>query len=186
MEVKILESRNIKLRAVEPEDADLIFKWENDTNIWQAGNTIEPFSRNIIEQYAKNAQFDLIQAKQLRLMIDKKNAESENETIGSIDLFDVDTINQRAGVGILIYNQSDRNKGYASEALQILIQYVQEVLFLHQLYCNIDEDNPASIHLFEKQGFENTGIKKHWIRTRQGWKDELFYQLILKEGSIER
>lgn len=164
---------------MEPGDADIIFQWENDSSIWHAGNTIEPFSRHIIEQYVKNAHVDLVQASQLRLMIDLKKNSGSDKTIGSIDLFDIDTLNQRAGVGILIHDKNNRNKGYAKEALSILIRYVSEVLFLHQLYCNIDEDNFASIRLFESQGFRKTGEKKDWIRIKTGWKDEYFYQLII-------
>jgi diamine N-acetyltransferase len=175
----ILESNQIKLRAVEPSDAEIIYKWENDSTIWHAGNTIEPFSRYAINNYVKNAQFDLVKSEQLRLMIDLKKTDETYKTIGSIDLFDINVFHQRAGVGILIHDPDDRNKGYAKEALKILINYVKEVLFLHQLYCNIDEDNEGSIRLFESQGFIRSGWKTDWIRTKDGWKDELFYQLIL-------
>ncbi len=174
-----LEEKDIKLRAIEPSDSDLIYKWENDTTVWYAGNTIEPFSKHIIDQYVKNAHLDLFQSNQLRLMIETKgNNGFPKKTIGSIDLFDIDSMHQRAGVGILIAEKDARNKGFASQALKAIIKYCSEVLLLHQLYCNIDEDNDASIHLFSKNGFEITGEKKDWIRTKEGWKTEYFLQLI--------
>jgi len=174
-----LEDKDIRLRAIEPSDSNLIYKWENDTTIWHAGNTIEPFSKHIIDQYVKNAHLDLFQSNQLRLMIDTKgSADFPEKTIGSIDLFDIDSMHQRAGVGVLIADREARNKGFASQALKALINYCSEVLLLHQLYCNIDEDNNASIHLFRKNGFEITGEKKDWIRTKEGWKTEYFLQLI--------
>lgn len=176
----ILEEKDIKLRAIEPSDADLIYKWENDSTIWYAGNTIEPFSKHIIDQYVKSAHLDLFQANQLRLMIDKKGTiNSPTQAIGSIDLFDIDNLHQRAGVGILIADNENRKQGYASQALKALIKYCSDVLLLHQLYCNIDEDNESSIHLFQKRGFEITGEKKDWIRTKNGWKTEYFLQLTL-------
>lgn len=176
----ILEEKDIKLRAIEPQDADLIYKWENDSSIWHAGNTLEPFSKHIIDQYVKNAHLDLFQANQLRLMIDKKETGSNHKkTIGSVDLFDIDNMHQRAGVGILIADKENRSQGYAHQAIKALINYCSEVLLLHQLYCNIDEDNESSIRLFEKNGFKITGEKKDWIRTKKGWKTEYFLQLIL-------
>ena len=174
-----LEGKDIKLRAIEPSDSNLIYKWENDTTIWHAGNTIEPFSKHIIDKYVNNAHLDLFQSNQLRLMIDTKGDDGfSKKTVGSIDLFDIDSMHQRAGVGVLIAEKEARNRGFASQALKVLINYCSEVLLLHQLYCNIDEDNDPSIQLFRKNGFEITGEKKDWIRTKEGWKTEYFLQLI--------
>ena len=179
--MNILEEKNIKLRAVEPSDADLIYEWENDSSVWHAGNTIEPFSRHVINEYVKSAHLDLIQSKQLRLMIDLKSGEGKpTATIGSVDLFEIDTFHQKAGVGILIHREAYRKKGYAGQALQVIIRYAFDVLLLHQLYCNIDEDNEPSLNLFKKKGFEVTGNKKDWIRTKNGRKNELFLQLVNK------
>lgn len=175
----ILEEKDIKLRAIEPPDAELIYQWENDSSVWHAGNTIQPFSRRIIEQYVRNATMDLFQQKQLRLMIDLKNGEGRPfRTIGSIDLFEIDSLHQRAGVGILIHKKEDRNRGYAHQALKVLINYAFKVLFLHQLYCHIDCDNEPSLRLFKNNGFRITGTKIDWVRTEREWKDELLLQLI--------
>lgn len=175
----ILESTDIRLRAVEPSDAEMIYRWENDSSVWHAGNTIEPFSRRIIDQYVRNATMDLFQQRQLRLMIDLKADNSAgSRTIGSIDLFEVEPLHQRAGVGILIHKEEDRNQGYADQALKIIIQYAFRVLFLHQLFCHIDGDNIPSLKLFKNNGFRVTGTKKDWIRTEKGWKDELLLQRI--------
>ena len=175
----ILESKDIKLRAVEPSDAEMIYRWENDSSVWHAGNTIEPFSRRIIDQYVRNATMDLFQQRQVRLMIDlKETGGAGARTIGSIDLFEVEPLHQRAGVGILIHREEDRNHGYADQALKIILKYAFRVLFLHQLFCHIDADNAPSMKLFENNGFQVTGTKKDWIRTEEGWKDEHLLQLI--------
>lgn len=174
-----MEEKNIKLRALEPSDADLIYEWENDSSVWHAGNTIEPFSRHIILQYVRNATMDLFQARQLRMMIDLKDHQSKPfRTIGSIDLFEIDPLHQRAGIGILIHKEKDRNHGYADQALRVIIKYAFQVLFLHQLFCHIDNDNAPSLKLFKNNGFQVTGTRKDWIRTPNGWKDELLLQLI--------
>jgi diamine N-acetyltransferase len=170
-----LESELIKLRAPEIKDLDLLYKWENDTLIWIISGTVTPFSRLILKKYLHTAHQDIYQAKQLRLMIDSKNT---LQTIGTIDLFDFDPVNARAGVGILIGEDKERQKGNASEALRILIDYSFDILHLHQLYCNITSDNIGSLKLFQHNGFEIAGRKKEWIRIKEGWTDELLLQLI--------
>jgi len=171
-----MRSENLTLRALEPSDIDLLYQWENDTSVWHLSNTLAPFSRFALEQYVMNASEDIFGSKQLRLMIDLVT-EPKNRTIGCIDLFDFDPANMRAGVGIMIIND-ERGKGYASEALDLIIEYAFNRLKLHQLYSNVLIDNKASLELFKKKHFAIIGVKKEWIRINDSWTDEYLLQLI--------
>lgn len=178
--MSILENSVVKLRALEPEDAELLYVWENDPEVWQAGETIVPFSRHTLHQYVANASTqDIYEAKQLRLMIDCVE-KKELITVGTIDLFDFDPYNKRAGVGVLVYSQRNRQKGYASAALQLLIQYAFNTLQMHQLYCNVAMNNEKSLHLFQSHGFEIIGVKREWLYCNNEWFDECLLQLIKK------
>lgn len=168
----------IILRAPEPEDLELLYLWENDPEIWQVSNTITPFSKYILRQYIENSHLDIYQTRQLRLMIDVRENESTLKTIGTIDLFDFDPYHHRAGVGVLIGDKTNRNKGYATTALKQLIDYCFGTLQLHQLYCNITMGNDDSLRLFEKCGFSITGHKTDWIRQGSIYAEELLLQLI--------
>jgi diamine N-acetyltransferase len=152
-----LESEHIRLRALEPADIELLFNWENDPDLWLISNTLVPFSKYIIRQYIKNSHLDIYQTKQLRMMIDLKRGD-DLDPIGTIDLFDFDPYHLRAGIGILIKEEKDRRKGYASEALKLFVQYCFRTLQLHQVYCNVSEDNDSSLKLFQKQGFVVIGV----------------------------
>lgn len=168
----------IVLRAPEPEDLDLLYKWENDPEIWKVSNTIAPFSRYILSKYIESAHLDIYQTKQLRLMIDLISKAKNVKTVGAIDIFDFEPIHSRAGIGILIGEKSERRKGYATKALEQVIQYAFETLQLYQLYCNINVDNKKSLLLFENQGFVEVGVKKHWNKTIVGFVDEVLLQLL--------
>jgi diamine N-acetyltransferase len=173
----ILTGNRIKLRALEPADIELLYQWENNPEIWPVSNTLVPFSRFILEKYIAESHMDIFQTRQLRLMIDYTQGENV-ETVGAIDLFDFDPMHQRAGIGILIGNRSSMNRGFASDALGLLIKYAFTVLQLHQLYCDIDSDNTISIKLFEKFGFRISGEKKDWHKSPEGWKSVFMLQLI--------
>ncbi|HEX2394166.1 MAG TPA: GNAT family N-acetyltransferase [Bacteroidales bacterium] len=172
-----MEGTEIILRAPEPSDLEILYRWENDRETWQVSNTITPFSKYILEKYIENAHLDIYQVKQLRLMIDVKEKLSV-KTVGTIDLFDFDPYHLRAGVGILIGDKSDRGQGYASQALGKFIQYCFNILQLHQLFCNITPTNVESLRLFKKWGFRITGRKADWIKTVDGFAEELLLQLI--------
>lgn len=169
----MLIGENIRLRALEPTDIEVLYQWENDTAIWKVSQTMAPFSKHILTQYLANAHQDIFTAKQLRLIIEK-----EGKPIGTIELFDYEPLHQRAGVGIWIANVSEREKGYAKEALQLMISYAFKHLKMHQLYCNISSSNKASVNLFSGLDFMLVGVKKQWNKVADGWEDELLFQLL--------
>ena len=171
----MIEAEGIVLRALEPEDVDLLYDWENNMKLWAVSNTLAPFSRYQLKKYIENSKLNLFQTKQLRLMIDVK--EEKTFTAGMIDLFDFDPFHSRGGVGIVIHS-SFRGKGYAKRALAAFVDYCFGYLHLHQLYANITVDNTTSISLFKSAGFELTGTKKDWRKTASGYIDELFFQKI--------
>ncbi len=169
-----LQGKNIVLRALEPEDLDFLFAIENDENNWEISHTQTPFSKFILKQYLENAHLDIYEAKQLRLIIEETSSKNR---LGMIDLFDFNPQHKRAGIGILI-EPKYQEKGFASEALQLLIKYCFTHLNLHQLYANITSDNVKSIQLFSKYNFIEIGIKKDWILSNGTYKNEILFQLL--------
>jgi len=169
-----MKAEELVLRALEPEDIDLLYQWENNIEIWEVSNTLTPFSKHQLKTYIEQAQLDVFQTKQLRLIIE---LETSKQVIGMIDLFDFDAFHQRAGIGIIIHKDY-RQQGYAYEALMLFINYCFNNLALKQVYANISEKNIASIQLFEKAGFELVGIKKAWRKTSKGFEDERLYQCL--------
>lgn len=167
--------KEIKLRALEPEDLELLYEWENNEEFWLISNTVAPFSKFTLRQYLENAHKNIWETGQLRLMIELI---SECKTIGTFDLFDFDQFHSRAGVGILIADPVFRKKGYASMALTCMSGYCFSKLHLHQLYCNILSNNTESIELFKKQGFNLCGTRLDWVKTPEGYLDEHTFQLI--------
>jgi diamine N-acetyltransferase len=175
-----LQSENIYLRALEPEDLSFIYEIENDENIWEVSNTQTPYSQFLIKQYLENANQDIYEAKQLRLVI---CLNKDFKAIGLIDLFDYDPRNNRAGIGIIIKDDFNKNYGFGSQALELVIKYSFQKLNLNQLFANINAENIASVRLFTKFGFQKIGTKKQWNLINGKYQDEDFFQLIKNDVS---
>lgn len=169
-----LQGKTVFLRALEPEDLELLFSVENNQDFWEISATSTPYSRFILKQYLKNSHKDIYEVKQLRLAICKM----DKTPIGFIDLFNFEPKNFRAEIGIIIASESDWGKGFAAEALEILKKYCFSQLGLHQVCAGVGEENLRSQQLFEKAGFEKTGHKKEWNFVNGAFKAELFYQFI--------
>jgi len=170
-----MKYQDVRLRAIEPEDLELLYNWENNNSWWIISNTVAPFSKYTLKRYIRNSHKSIYETGQLRLMIDLI---SGNQTIGTIDIFDFDPFHNRAGIGILIAEEEQRRKGYASMALKCLTDYCFRTLQLHQLWCNILANNSESIELFQKLGFVQIGVKKEWVKTADGYLDEHMFQLV--------
>lgn len=171
-----LTGPKVRLRALELSDIDLLYEWENDCSIWMLSNTTAPVSRFVLEQYLLNAHQDIYTTKQLRLMIEAQTGR-KYIPVGLIDLFDFDPNHLRAGIGVLIVEKF-RRRGFAAEALGLLVDYCFEVLNLHQIFCHVNVSNTASLRLFKSKGFQNSGRLKQWHRGENSWSDVFVLQLI--------
>lgn len=167
-----LTDDKITLRALEPTDIDVMYRWENDAELWRYGSTVAPFSRKQLWEYIAGYDADIYSARQLRLMI------VENETghaVGALDLTDYDPVNQRASLGIFIDKRKHR-LGYASRAIALASDYCAERIGMHQLWAIVPADNIPSRSLFSSTGFKITGKLQSWLKTRTSYCDAYIYQ----------
>ncbi|MBL7920105.1 MAG: GNAT family N-acetyltransferase [Bacteroidia bacterium] len=170
-----LKGKNISVRALEPSDADILYRWENNHVLWEVSFTQTPFSKAVLDEFVNTAYQDIYTNKQLRLMINKTDT---NETIGIIDLFEFEPQHARCGLGIYIHDNY-RGNGFAFECIDLIKFYAFGTLHLKQIYVNVNQSNAASLALFEKAGFEKCGLKKAWHKKRIDlFEDVWFLQLI--------
>ena len=168
----MLENSLIRLRAVEPEDLERLYIWENNTQLWAVGNTRNPYSRFMLKQYILNSEKDIYETLQLRLMIANI---ATKETVGTVDLFDFDIHHSRIALGLYVDTQFQGN-GYAKSALNLVEKYVFNFLQINQLYCHISEKNTASRNLFENEKYESNGLLKNWIKSPDGFENIIVFQ----------
>ncbi|MDR0429553.1 MAG: GNAT family N-acetyltransferase [Tannerellaceae bacterium] len=167
-----LKNDKILLRALEPEDLELLYKWENDSSIWNSGNTMSPYSRYVLKKYISESHLNIYDLKQLRLMVELRET---GQTVGITDIYDFDAHHRKAGVGILLDPEYQRS-GMATEAIKLLMDYAFSFLKIHQLYAYVAVTNEPSKALFLRCGFTVSGTLSDWISTESGFTDVLVLQ----------
>ena len=165
---------NITLRAIEPADLEVLYLWENDPDVWRVSGTLAPVSRDRLARFISEQSYDIYATRQMRLIVDV-----DGVMVGSVDIFDFEPLHRRFGVGILIYADEHRRKGYARQVIELIKKYARNTLDLKQIWATIDEDNPASIALFEGCGFVLSARRREWVNRSGRFIDELEYQCIL-------
>ena len=165
---------DIHLRAMEPEDLDMLYTIENDQQLWGVSATNVPYSRYTLHDYIANAAGDIYTDRQVRLIIEN----AEHDVIGILDLINFDPRHRRAEVGIVI-QQPYRSQGYAQAALAELHKYASQVLFIHQLYAIVSLVNKQAVDLFLSMGYQHTATLRDWLYDGTAYHDGLMLQLQL-------
>lgn len=166
---------DIILRAPEPSDVDAMYVWENIESEWIHGISRAPLSRQFLWDYVQSYNPDIFSVGHLRLII--ADAVS-GEALGCVDLYEFDSLNRRAGVGIVIA-PCHRGRGIATEALNMLSHYCFYQVGMHQLWAHVAVGNKPSQSVFEACGYRISGRLRSWIRTGESYADVFVYQRLL-------
>ncbi len=145
----------ILLREYIVSDSKYIYKWRNNkqTTLWMGRKfrdkpkllNIKDNLLNIINNPPNDA---------LYLAIADIHT---NRYIGGIDLTSIDPIDKNAILSIVIGSETDRNKGYATEAIELLLTFAFTKLKLHKVSLNVYDYNEAAKNCYKSIGFKIEG-----------------------------
>ncbi len=106
------------------------------------------------------------------LVVDKNS----DRIMGSVFYFNAQHYYDAAKeVGYILYDPADRGKGYGTEALGLLVDYLFDWLNLARIQIQVELDNTASRRLAEKCGFEQEGIMRHVFYVGGAPQDVVMY-----------
>lgn len=168
------ESVQVTLRAIEPEDLDLLYQIENDRQLWHVGATNVPYSRYTLHDYIATSADDIYADRQVRLIVEN----AEHQTVGICDIIRFEPQHLRAEAGIVIM-KPHRQHGYAEAAIRQLADYARSVLHLHQLYAVVAADNEPALKLFRKAGFAHETQLTDWLFDGHNYADAVMMQRFL-------
>ena len=161
------------IRAVEPEDLDLMYLIENDCSLWVYGAQTVHVSVYQLKRYIEDSSADIYRDGQVRFTITDENSAA----CGFVDLTDFDAKNMRAEVGIVLMPEA-QGRGLASKALKEVKRYAKG-LGMVQLWAVVAEGNLAAVRLFRSCGFSETAVLKDWIMADGKPINAKLYQFII-------
>ena len=164
------------LRALEPEDLELLYSIENDTTLWSVSQERSHYSKFVLKQYLASQPADIFQLGELRLVI------CENITqkpIGLIDLTEFSPIDGRAEISICLLSDY-RGRGYGKAAIQEIEKYAKEALRMNFLFAKVSKKaNPISMQLFLSMAYEEVAVLPAWHYGKNGYEDLAIVKKIL-------
>ncbi len=174
---QILTNR-LTIRPIDLADADRIFSYRSDkqANEYQSWipETIDDVCDFIHNQTAK--KFNLPNTWFQMVLLNRESG----ELIGDVGIHFLDTYGFQVELGCTI-DKNWQQKGYATEALQAIINQLFNTYNKHRIACSIDPRNEKSIKLIERLGFRREGYFKKSILIKNEWFDDLIYAILKEE-----
>lgn len=153
---------------------------------------LEIENRSFFEAYSTTRYPDfytlLIQRELIEIYAEQKENDQgysfgifENETgllVGTISLVQVVRGPLQSAVLGYALDKKHNNKGYATEAIQLVISYAFRKLALHRIEAGVMPGNDASVRVLEKSGFHKEGIAIQNVQINGEWQDHQMLAII--------
>lgn len=159
------------LRAVEPEDLELMYLLENDPEVVAHSIASVPLSRYALRQYIEESRGDLYSDGQVRLTIMDPDG---GQGCGFLDLTDFVPRHRRAQVGIVLLPEA-QGRGIATHALLEVGEYAR-LQGLHQLYAVVTSLNRKARALFLRANYKETATLPSWVLCSGKYMDAILFQ----------
>jgi RimJ/RimL family protein N-acetyltransferase len=164
----LLEGKNVNLRVVEREDLPLLTEWLNNPEF--AGEYMWFPQRSRAE---REKEYDNLPPDTKQFFIEKK----DGTKIGRIGHFLFGNL-----LEIFYYLlPSERGKGYGTEAIIIMVDYLFLSRELMRVQATADVNNFVSQRVLEKAGFKKEGVIRKSGFTRGKWTDDCLYSILREE-----
>ena len=164
----MLEGNNVNLRIVEKEDLPLVAEWENSLDYISGYNPLRQRSKADLER-----NYDKLGSDEKWFFIEKK----DGSKIGFIEHI---AVRGYCEIGYALL-PSERGKGYCTEAVQIIVDYLFLTKDTVRIQAGTHVENTASQKILERIGFKREGLMRKEMFVWGKWTDSYLYSIIREE-----
>jgi len=178
--VGLLEGKDVRLRVMEKDDVSLLVECINNTDFYAEYGPITQVSKTEAEKQFENPTLLATITERVRFVIEKK----DGTKIGFIAHYFVQPI-RLMEIGYVII-PSERRKGYGTEAVQIMVDYLFLSKDVVRIQALTDVRNKASQRVLEKTSFQKEGVLRKVGYVRGKWADACVYSILRQEWKIPK
>lgn len=164
------------LRALEPDDYKTSIEWRRDSQIWDMLGGTRYYVSSASEK--KWVEDTIAQSKDIKLAI----CLIENDMyIGNVYITDINYINRTGRSHVLVGDKNCWGKGYAGEALKLILQFVFKERGLNRIEALVLEDNIQSLKMFKKLGYQQDGILRQSVYKNGEFKNQVVLSILASD-----
>ncbi len=173
----MLEGNRVRLTSIKREYIDVFLEWINDPEIAQYLMFYRPITREMEEEWYNSRQ------KQENSIIFSilVNARTDDEKLIGNCGIELDWKNRVGNCGIVIGEKEYLDKGYGTEAMQLLIEYGFNTLNLNRIELIVYDFNVRAIKSYKKVGFREEGRRRQANYTNGEYHDIIIMGILKDE-----
>lgn len=165
----------VRLRALEPEDADRAYRWINDPEVTQFLMARYPFSLAAEKDWAATSS-KTNDFTDLRFIIETL----DGLPIGICGLHHGRPEDRVSDLGIMIGEKDYHSQGYGTDAMLTLLRFAFYQMNLNKVTLGVFEINPRARAVYDKCGFIEEG------RGREEYYQDGRYIDVIRMGVLRR
>ncbi|MFS0864811.1 GNAT family N-acetyltransferase [Fredinandcohnia sp. 179-A 10B2 NHS] len=173
--IKVLEDKRVYLRRIESSDVDYFLQSVSNPEIRRLTGTTAFFTHAKIEAFLEQITTD---SSRIDLII---ALQENDQVIGDLAILDVDHQQRNGSFRIAITDERYMSKGYGTEALRLIIDYMFNTLNLRRIGINVYAYNSRAIKAYEKLGFVQEGILREELYYDGQYYDNILMGLLKSE-----
>jgi RimJ/RimL family protein N-acetyltransferase len=175
--VSIWQTERIRLRAIEPGDWEVFFRWNQDDEMTRALDWVWfPQSREAVRRWAEEASLRRPVNDAFHWVIEDR----DEVVVGAIATHRCDRRSGTFAYGLNVVLEH-RRRGYARDAIEVVLRYFFQELGYQKVTVEVYAFNEASIRLHQQLGFQQEGRLRRTIFTRGQHFDTLVFGLTAEE-----
>jgi RimJ/RimL family protein N-acetyltransferase len=168
----MLMGKLVNLRAVEPADYELLWRWVNMPEIMKYWG--RPGNTQSLAEVAEQERMQAARGNSAKFMVETR----DGRAIGQIDYYELDWQKRSAWVSILIADKEYWGGGYGTDAMRTLVRYLFRQLGLHRVSLNVHESNLRAQRSYQKVGFVREGVMRDWAYFDGQWMNAVLMSVL--------
>ncbi|KKL69973.1 hypothetical protein LCGC14_2109560 [marine sediment metagenome] len=101
--------------------------------------------------------------------------------IGNCGIHNINWKNRVGETGIVIGENLYQNKGFGTEAMELLLEYGFATVNLNRIELNVYDYNSRAIKLYKKLGFTEEGRRRQFIWIKGSYHDAIMMGMLAEE-----
>jgi RimJ/RimL family protein N-acetyltransferase len=164
----LLRGEVVYLRALEPEDAELIQRWYGHADTARLmGEWPRSLARRRADAEAAATEAGRDWFAFVICLLD------DDRPVGRIDVFEIDRYNGSAGFGLAIGEHDERGRGLGTDAVNVILDFCFGQLRLERVWLVTDSVNLRAQRVYEKAGLVHEGRLRRAFYQDGIWQDDI-------------